>query len=112
MTNTGDRAGTATPQLYLRVYTAGVTRPAQQLAGFARVELAPGESRRIAFTVYAEQLVYTNLTHDFAIEPAIVDWFIGFGSDDRCAEISFEVEGETRLLATAERVLFSDVAIA
>ena len=42
--NIGGRAGVAVPQLYVRVNSTGVTRPAQQLAGFARVELPPGGS--------------------------------------------------------------------
>jgi hypothetical protein len=110
VTNTGDRAGATTVQLYLRVDTAGVTRPAQQLGGFARVDLAPGESRHVTFTVHAEQLAYTNLAHDFAIEPSGVEWFLGFDSDTPLAAGSFEVEGETRPLTSAERVFFADVA--
>ena len=59
--NTGDHDGAVVVQLYLRVNTIGVTRPAQQLGGFARVELAPGEQRRVTFAVDASQLAYTNL---------------------------------------------------
>ena len=36
------RAGAAVVQLYLRVNTTGLTRPAQQLGGFARVDLGAG----------------------------------------------------------------------
>ena len=45
VSNTGDRAGATVVQLYLRVNTSGVTRPAQQLAGFPRRPRA-GHSRR------------------------------------------------------------------
>ena len=37
--NAGDWDGAVVVQVYLRVNTSGVTRPAQQLGGFARVEL-------------------------------------------------------------------------
>ncbi len=48
ITNTGERAGTATPQIYFR-RLAGPTVPrVKELAGFCRVELAPGESRACA----------------------------------------------------------------
>jgi beta-glucosidase len=54
-----------------------VTRPAQQLAGFARVELEPGRPRRVTFEVASTQLGYTNVEGVFAVEPAAVDFFLG-----------------------------------
>ena len=81
--NTGDRDGAVVVQLYLRVNTVGVTRPAQQLGGFARVQLAAGEQQRVTFAVDASQLAYTNLARQVAVEPARVDVFVGFDSDDR-----------------------------
>ena len=47
VTNTGDRAGADVPQLYL-TDAAGDRR--RRLLGFERVELAPGESRRLSMT--------------------------------------------------------------
>ena len=44
ITNTGDRAGADVPQLY-------VTDPRTRLLGFERVELQPGESRKVMLTV-------------------------------------------------------------
>ncbi|MFE5671653.1 glycoside hydrolase family 3 N-terminal domain-containing protein [Agromyces sp. NPDC056523] len=111
ITNTGERAGASVVQLYLRVNTSGVTRPAQQLAGFARIDLAPGESRRLRFEVRAEQLGYTNLAREFVVEPARVDWFVGLDSDDRRATGSFELRGDARALTSAERAFLSEVVI-
>lgn len=45
VTNIGDRAGADVPQLYL---AATPQRPQMRLLGFARVDLEPGESRRVA----------------------------------------------------------------
>jgi hypothetical protein len=59
--------GAVVVQLYLRVNTSGVTRPAQQLGGFARVELAAGQQRRVTFEVDAPQLAYTNLAREIAV---------------------------------------------
>ena len=81
--NTGDHDGAVVVQLYLRVNTVGVTRPAQQLGGFVRVELVAGKQRRVTFSVDASQLAYTNLARQVAVEPARVDLFVGFDSDDR-----------------------------
>ncbi|BBH63319.1 beta-glucosidase [Actinoplanes sp. OR16] len=111
VTNTGDRAGATVVQLYLRVNTTGGTRPAQQLGGFARVELAAGQSRRLTFTVAATQLGYTNLARDFAVEPAGVDVFVGFDAADRRLTGSFEVVGTTRVLKSSDRSFLSEVEI-
>ena len=109
--NTGDRDGAVVVQLYLRVNTTGVTRPAQQLGGFARVELAAGEQRRVVFEVDASQLAYTNLAREIAVEPASVDVFVGLDSDDRSLEGSFEVTGPPRLVPGAERSFLSTASI-
>ena len=105
--NTSDADGAAVVQLYLRVNTTGVTRPAQQLGGFARVELAAGERSRVTFAVDASQLAYTNLAREMAVEPARVDVFVGLNSDDRSLEGSFEVTGAPRLVIGAERSFLS-----
>jgi beta-glucosidase len=47
VTNTGDRAGADVPQLYL---TAAPDGARARLLGFERVELSPGESRRVELT--------------------------------------------------------------
>ena len=52
VTNTGPRAGTDTPQLYL---TAGPRRRQQRLIGWSKVALKPGESRQL--TVAAPQRI-------------------------------------------------------
>ena len=55
VTNTGKRAGTETPQVYL---TAGPTREQQRLIGWSKVSLKPGESRLV--TVAAPQRMLAN----------------------------------------------------
>jgi beta-glucosidase len=111
VTNAGDRDGAVVLQLYLRVNTFGITRPAQQLGGFARVELAAGERRRVTFEVDASQLAYTNLAREIAVEPARVDVFVGFDSDDRSLQGSFQVIGGPRVVAGEERSFLSTVVV-
>jgi len=111
VTNTGDRAGATVVQLYLRVNTSGVTRPAQQLGGFARVELLAEASRRVTYRVAAAQLGYTNLARNFAVEPARVDVFLGLDAHDRQLEGAFHVVGKPRLLTSTERSFLSDVVL-
>ena len=47
VTNTGKRRGTEVVQLYAADTATGVTLPAQQLIGFARVDLEPGASKTV-----------------------------------------------------------------
>ena len=51
VTNTGDVAGTETVQVYVSDPEATVFRPEAELKAFARVPLAPGESREVVLTL-------------------------------------------------------------
>lgn len=107
--NTGPLGGSTVVQLYVRVNSKGLTRPAQQLAGFTRVDLAPGEARRVTFRLAAAQLGCTTVTSDFAVEPARVDFFLGLDSDDRRAGGAFAMTGDRRVLTSADRAFLSEV---
>ena len=57
VTNTGKRTGEAVAQLYLRdVACSDGARPAQELRGWQRLTLAPGESRTVEFPLTDETL--------------------------------------------------------
>ena len=47
LTNTGPRPGSEVVQVYVHDVSASVERPEQELAQFAKVHLAPGETRRV-----------------------------------------------------------------
>lgn len=111
VSNTGSTDGATVVQLYTRVNTTGVTRPAQQLSAFHRVKLAAGTSRRLRFEVDATQLAYTNLTYEFAVEPASVDLFVGLDSEDRRLPRSFRLVGEPRPLASHERSFLATTVV-
>ena len=55
LTNTGRFAGDEVAQLYLEPLAPTVPAPRWHLEGFQRISLAPGESRRLSFTVDATQ---------------------------------------------------------
>ncbi|MBO6769162.1 MAG: beta-glucosidase BglX [Erythrobacter sp.] len=65
VTNTGDRAGEEVVQLYVRDLVGSVTRPVQELKGFEKVMLQPGEARTVSFTLRPEDLAFTraDMTH-------------------------------------------------
>jgi beta-xylosidase len=50
VTNTGRRRGTEVVQLYAADTATGLTLPAQQLVGFARVDLEPSASKTITLS--------------------------------------------------------------
>ncbi len=51
VSNTGDRAGSEVVQCYVAPPRSKVTRPVKELKAFAKVHLAPGETRHVALTL-------------------------------------------------------------
>ena len=69
VTNTGDRAGEEVVQLYVRDLVGSVTRPVQELEGFEKIMLQPGESRTVTFTLTPEDLAFTRADMSYGWEP-------------------------------------------
>lgn len=67
--NSGTRPGTEVAQLYIRQTGTSVARPIRELKGFARMTLAPGESRLVRFTLTGEELAFWNLQMKRTVEP-------------------------------------------
>jgi beta-glucosidase len=80
--NTGRMAGDEVVQLYLHDELASVARPVLQLAGFARVHLAPGEEREVRFRVGREQLRMLDASLHWVVEPGAFRVMIGGSSRD------------------------------
>lgn len=59
VTNTGDRVGEEVVQLYVRDLVGSITRPVQELKGFEKITLQPGESRTVTFTLRPDDLAFT-----------------------------------------------------
>ena len=58
VTNTGTRRGQETVQLYISDLKSSLPRPVKELKGFSKVDLAPGETRDVTFTVTCPDLSY------------------------------------------------------
>ena len=56
VTNTGDRAGATVAQIYVDDHYTSVVRPIMELKGFKRVELEPGETKSVSFTLGFKEL--------------------------------------------------------
>lgn len=93
--NTGDRAGADVVQLYARCQSS-IDRPQLQLVGFARVELAPGESQTITIPLKHEQLAYFNTrTQTFDVEEGTVELMLAESASDIRLTSSLTTQGAT-----------------
>ena len=82
VTNTGKYAGEETVQLYIRDVVASITRPVKELKGFQKIQLAPGASQRVQFTLHPEDLKFYNSELNFDWESGDFVIFIGPNSRD------------------------------
>lgn len=82
ITNMGVYQGTETVQLYIRDHVAEVTRPIKELIDFKQVNLKPGESQQVTFTIRTEQLSYIGRDLKRRIDPGRFTAFIGSNSAD------------------------------
>lgn len=76
VTNTGAVAGTDVVQLYGHDVIGSVVRPIVQLLGYARLELAPGESQRVEFEVPTTRLAFTDRRLVRIVEPGDVEVWV------------------------------------
>lgn len=61
VTNTGDREGAETVQLYVRDLVGSLARPVKELKDFRKVTLKPGESKVVSFALTPGQLSFHGL---------------------------------------------------
>jgi beta-glucosidase len=92
VTNTGDRAGDEVVQLYVRDEVGSVTRRVKELRGFQRVNLEPGETKTVSFTLTPDDLSMYDLDMARVVEAGFFTVFVGGSSADG-VEGRFEVVG-------------------
>ncbi|MFC4243225.1 beta-glucosidase [Gryllotalpicola reticulitermitis] len=76
VTNTGERAGADVVQLYGRDVHGSIVRPVEVLVGYARVELEPGESRRVTFTVPTTRFAFSDRSLTRIVEPGELELWV------------------------------------
>ncbi len=69
--NTGERKGKETVELYIRDLYASVSRPVKQLKGFEKIQLAPGETTTVAFTLDKKDLSFIGRDNRRTTEPGV-----------------------------------------
>lgn len=82
VTNTGDREGKETVQLYVRDVVSSVSTPVQQLKGFKKINLKPGESKVVEIALPMKELALWNARMEEVVEPGEFEIQVGAASDD------------------------------
>ncbi len=81
--NIGARAGEEIAQLYIHADTAGMFRPEQELKGFAKVSLNPGEEKEVSIPLTDRSFaVWSIEENNWVIEPGVYELRIGASSRD------------------------------
>ena len=82
VTNTGNCEGTEVVQLYIRDLVGSIARPVQELKGFERITLKPGESRTVSFKINADLLKFYDKDLNYVCEPGDFEVMVGPNSRD------------------------------
>ena len=89
--NTGKRAGTEVVQLYIRDDISSVTTPVRQLRGFQKVQLKPGETKSITFTIEPDDLSLLDRNMKWIVEPGKFTVMVGSSSANIRLKGNFQI---------------------
>lgn len=109
VTNTGTRAGTETVQVYLKDIEASTGVPLRQLVAVQKVNLHPGASNRILFTIEARQMALIRDDGSCFLEPGSFEVFVGGCQPDSRSEAL--VEGQTTSVSARFEVAGSELEL-
>jgi len=97
VTNTGKVPGKEIVQLYVRDVQSSVARPEKELKAFAKVELAPRQTRTVTFTLDREAFWYFDVTRNaWGTEPGDFEILVGASSRDIRLSENFALIPEPR----------------
>jgi beta-glucosidase len=97
VTNTGKVAGKEVVQLYVRDVSATFARPEKELKAFAKVELAPKQTRTVTFTLDREAFWYFDARKNaWETEPGDFEILVGASSRDIRLSETFALVPEPR----------------
>jgi len=110
VSNMGERFGDEVVQLYVCDEYASLPRPVKELKGFVRLELAPGDARRVIFHLPVKQVAFFDEQFDLVVENGKVSVMVGSSSADIRLGGAFEISG-TGKLPLKERVFNCPVTV-
>lgn len=82
VTNTGNRDGKETVQLYVRDVISSVSTPDRMLRAFSKQNIPAGETRTFTLTLPMQELRLYNIDRKYVVEPGDFEIQIGAASDD------------------------------
>jgi len=83
VTNTGHREAAEVAELYVGDSHASVPRPVKELKAFTKVNLKPGETRRVTLTLNRRAFSFYDITkNDWNAEPGEFNILVGGSSDN------------------------------
>jgi beta-glucosidase len=91
VTNAGGAAGDEVVQLYVSALGSKVERAVRELKAFARVSLAPGETRAVTLRVPVADLAYFDAPRDWVVEPLEYEVVIARHAEDAGLRARFRV---------------------
>lgn len=103
--NTGPADGAEVVQLYLEDPVGEVVRPVRELIGYARVELAAGESARVEFTVHADRTSFTGVDLKRVVTPGLVKLHVATSSSQDIHTHELVLDGERRVVGFDREML-------
>ena len=77
VTNTGQREGMETVQLYIRDLFSSVTRPVLELKGYKKVNVAPGETKRVSFSLALDDFAFYDREMKYKAEEGDFNILVG-----------------------------------
>ena len=90
VTNTGNRAGAETVQLYISDKKASVERPVKELKAFQKLFLYPGETKQVTFTIDQSALsFYDEQKGEWRAEPGEFEALVGTSSAQILSHMKF-----------------------
>ncbi|MGN7764419.1 glycoside hydrolase family 3 C-terminal domain-containing protein [Paenibacillus sp. 22594] len=102
--NTGSRAGQEIVQLYVSDIESNFIRPLQELKGFQKVALQPGEAREVSFTLNKRAFAYYNVgLSDWHVESGTFRIGVGASSRDIRLNATLEVASTTEIAVSFHR---------
>jgi beta-glucosidase len=96
VTNTGDTAGAATPQLYVTTPSAPASaeRPTKRLVDFQRVVVQPGQQRKVTFEVPVSDLAFLDEQRQvMTVDDGVYGLQLGSSSSDIAQTADIRVTG-------------------
>ncbi len=82
VSNTGPREGREVAQVYFHQEVTSVVTPLKRLIRFEKVNLRPGETRRLEFVIPASEMAVWNTEMKRVVEPGTIEIMVGPAAED------------------------------